>query len=73
MVWCAPPAGVDFEEVTAKLASEDGVLIGGAYGGPAGRQPWGDPKKATRFVTHMQTPRPAVRKLLAGLARLLAR
>ena len=47
------------------------VLIGGAYGGPAGRQPWGDAGKAMRFVTHMQTPRPAVTKLLKALKRLL--
>ena len=73
MVWCAPPAGVNTSELAKALAAEDGTLIGGAYGGPAGRQPWGDAKKAMRFVTHLQTPRPAVTKLLKGLARLLRR
>jgi len=48
--------------------------VGGAYGGPAGRQPWGDAAKAMRFVTHMQTPRAtAVPALLRGLARVLRR
>jgi threonine aldolase len=75
MVWCSPPAGVgehEFAEVVSKLHEEDGILIGGAYAGPAGRQPFGEAAKAIRFVTHMQTPRQtAVRALLGGLGRLL--
>jgi hypothetical protein len=51
---------------------EDGLLIGGAYGGPAARQPWGEAAKAMRFVTHLQTPRQtAVPALLKGLKRVL--
>ena len=72
MVWCAPPAGVDVGQITAALQQE-GILVGGAYDGPSGRQPWGDAKKAMRFVTHMQTPRPAIMKLLSGFKRLLVR
>ena len=73
MVWCAPPANADMDVLASKLAAEDGILIGGAYDGPSGRQPWGDAGKAMRFVTHMQTPRPAVTKLLGALTRLLKR
>lgn len=77
MVWTAPPddlAGLgSFEELTKRLERDDGILVGGAYGGPPGRQPWGDAAKSVRFVTHLQTPRPAVRALLTGMARLLRR
>ena len=60
------------EAVAAALKAEEGVLIGGAYGGPAARQPFGETKRAMRFVTHLQTPRATAGKaLLGGLARLL--
>lgn len=41
MVWCAPPRDVPAERyarVAHALAEEDGILVGGAYGGPSGRQ-----------------------------------
>ena len=61
-----------FGEVVDALHREDGVLIGGAYGGPSSRQPFGDAKRALRFVTHLQTPRATAGKaLLGGLTRLL--
>ena len=75
MVWCEPPADLSpaaFGEVVDALHREDGVLIGGAYGGPSSRQPFGDAKRALRFVTHLQTPRATAGKaLLGGLTRLL--
>lgn len=74
MVWCAPPEQLPaggFESILTSLRDDDHILVGGAYTGPAGRQPWGDAAKALRFVTHLQTPRAAVRKLLGSLGRLL--
>jgi threonine aldolase len=76
MVWCEPPAGLGaggFDSIAARLHEEDRILVGGAYAGPAGRHHWGEPAKALRFVTHLQAGRPAVRALLGGLTRLLAR
>ena len=71
MVWCAPPAGVDFERAAQRLRDEEGILVGGAYGGPRGRNPAAEAARAMRFVTHLQTPPRAVRALLSGLARVL--
>ena len=77
MVWCAPPPDLSataYEQINAALAEEDDILVGGAYGGPAGRQPFeaGHAARAVRFVTHLQTPRnTAVKALLGGLTRLL--
>ena len=71
MVWCAPPAGVDFARVAARLWDDERILVGGAYGGPGGRNPWGDSGKTMRFVTHLQTPKRAVRGLLNGLTKIL--
>ena len=75
MVWCMPPPqlrGAAFDVAAATLEREDGVRIGGAYSGPAGRQPYGEAAKELRFITHMQTPKAtAVRALLGGLKRLV--
>lgn len=75
MVWCSPPADISaaaYEKVTADLEAEDGILCGGAYGGPAGRHPFGESHRALRFVTHLQTPKDtAVKALVGGLSRLL--
>ena len=73
MVWCGPPDGlsVPFATVAERLRTEERILVGGAYGGPGGRNPWGEAGKSLRFVTHLQTPRSAVRALLAGLAKHL--
>ncbi len=73
MVWCGPPdaLSVPFETVAERLRTEERILVGGAYGGPGGRNPWGEAGKSLRFVTHLQTPRSAVRALLAGLAKHL--
>jgi threonine aldolase len=79
MVWCGPPpiegTGLrSYDELFLRLQREAGILVGGAYGGPAGRQPWGEAAKAMRFVTHMHTPRmTGVPALLNGLAKLLKR
>ena len=77
MVWCGPPNDVSdaaLNEAIASLASEERVLVGGAYGGPAGRHPFADSKRAMRFVKHLQTPREtAVPALLRGLKRALRR
>ena len=72
MVWCDAPPGLPpsaMEGAARVLASEHGVLIGGAYGGP--RNPFGPTSRSMRFVTHMQTPRTAARALLGGLSRAL--
>ena len=58
-------------QVTARLAAEDRILVGGAYSGPGARNPSGEAGKSLRFVTHLQTPRVAVRALLGGLAKHL--
>ena len=75
MVWCSPPPDLPadaFNGIVDALAKEDGVVVGGAYGGPTGRHPFGDAGRAIRFVTHLQTPRAtAAKALLSGLARLL--
>ena len=72
MVWCGPPEDLHlpFESVAQRLWSEERIRVGDAYSGPGGRNPWGD-NKSLRFVTHLQTPRSAVRALLGGLAKLL--
>ena len=59
------------DQVCERLAAEERILVGGAYTGPGGRNPWGEAGKSIRFVTHLQTPRAAVRALLAGLAKHL--
>jgi threonine aldolase len=75
MVWCSPPRDVSpasYAQITATLEAEDGVLCGGAYDGPAGRHPFGETRRALRFVTHLQTPKAtAVKTLVGGLTRLL--
>ena len=53
------------------MKEHDNVLIGGAYGGPRGRNPFGHESKRLRLVTHLQTPRTAVRALLGGLRRII--
>ena len=75
MVWCDPPCELPmpFSELAERLSAEDGILVGGAYTGPRGRNPFGSQAKSTRFVTHMQTPPTAVRALLSGISRLLRR
>ena len=74
MVWCAPPKELgDFSGTSRRLAEEEGILVGSAYGGPAGRHPCADARMALRFVTHLQAGRPAVRALLSGLTRMLRR
>ena len=73
MVWCHPPPAVrgmpHFDEMQRRLEVEDGILVGGAYGGA--RNPFGQSAKSIRFVTHMQTPREGVLALLGGIRRLL--
>ena len=72
MVWCAPPHGLGepgLAALTEALRKEEGVLIGSAYAGPSRRQPFGEPAKAMRLVTHLQTPRAACERLLRGIAR----
>ena len=74
MVWCGPPPDLSacaHDKVIAALAAEDGILVGGAYGGPSGRNPFADKTRVLRFVTHLQTPKPAVQALIGGLTRLL--
>lgn len=79
MVWCSPPSDVSaaaYESVTRALEAEEGILVGGAYSGPSGRQPFeqGNATRSLRFVTHLQTPKAtAVKALLGGLAKLLKR
>ena len=75
MVWCGPPEGLrlPFATVVERLRDEERILVGGAYGGPGGRNPWGEAGKSLRFVTHLQTPRSAVHALLSGLAKHLKR
>lgn len=74
MVWCAPPQATrdTFDRTVAALEHEAGILVGGAYAGPLGRNPWGAASMAMRFVTHLQTPKAtAVPTLLKALGRLL--
>jgi len=75
IVWCAPPQKLPLPmpELVQRLHKEHGVLIGGAYSGPRGRNPFCDPAKSMRLVTHMDAPRSAVQTLLAGLAKHLKR
>lgn len=76
MVWCTAPEGLKlpFEEVQQRVQLDDGILLGSAYDGPRGRDPWGGTAgrgNALRFVTHMQTPLPACRALLGALRKAM--
>ncbi|KAL1504447.1 hypothetical protein AB1Y20_010853 [Prymnesium parvum] len=70
MVWCNPPERlrVPFEEVQRSLAPQ--FLLGGAYQGPRGRNPWGS-GSSLRFVTHMQTPISACKALIGALRKVI--
>lgn len=75
MVWCAPPPSLPlpFEELQQRLREEDGVILGGPYAGPGGRNPFGKARHSMRIVTHLDAPRSAAQTLLGCLAKHLRR
>jgi len=76
MVWCTAPDDLraPFEEVRQRVQQEHGILLGSAYEGPRGRNPWGASAgrgHSLRFVTHMQTPLPACKALIGALRKVI--